>query len=130
MKRRLTFIGVWGLSCLILSIGLLLLMVFTNGRGYWFLPLLALGLPSAGLVLASLGLLPGTGRKEKILVRAFTPRGWALQLVEAVRIKSRVYRIISPNSGEQWEFSTGDIVQCAEQEMPDGHKKPIAILRV
>jgi hypothetical protein len=129
VKRRLTLIGVWGLSCSILAIALLLLMVFVGGRGYWLVPVVSIGLPTVGLCLVLLGFLPGTGRPVTIFVRVVPPGGSPLREVKAVRIKSNLYRIITPNFGEPLEFSTGDIVECAERQLPNGQRGLIAVVR-
>src|SRR5262245_37977662 len=97
---------------------------------HWLVPVVAVALPTVGLLLAFLGLLPGTRPPTEVFVRLL-PRGdSALQRVQAVRIKSRFYRIITRNqSQEPWEFSTGDVVECTERDLPNGQRGLVAILR-
>jgi hypothetical protein len=81
--------------------------------------------------MAFLGLLPGTHRAVRVFVRVLPPHDSGLQPVQAVRIKSRFYRITSQNMHQEpWEFWTGDIVECVERDLPDGQKGLVAILRV
>ena len=101
----------------------LVLMAYTNGFMYWFVPITAVGLPTVGLLLALLGLLPGTRPAREVFVRVLSPAAFSLQRVQAVRIKSRFYRIITPNAGDEpWEFTTGDLVECAERDLPNGER--------
>jgi hypothetical protein len=131
VKRRLTFIAVWGLSCIVVCMTSVVLMVYMNGLMYWFVPVAAVGLPTIGLLLAFLGLLPGTRPAQGVFVRVLPPGAFSLQRVQAVQIKSRFYRIITPNAGDEpWEFTTGDLVECAERDLPNGERGLLAILRV
>ena len=119
MRRRLTFIAVWGLGCIAACVGAVSLVVFMNGPMSWLATIIIVGLPTTGLLLALLGLLPGTRPAEEIFVRVLPPGVCSMQRLQAVRIKPGFYRIITPNSGnEPWEFTTGDIVECTERELP------------
>ena len=129
MKNRLTWIAAWGLGCFAMSVVVIYMMVFINGL-YWVVPVVGVGLPTVGLLLAFLGLLPGTRPPTEVFVRMLPSGESALQRVQAVRIKSRFYRIITRNqSNEPWEFSTGDVVECTERDLPNGQRGLVAILR-
>ena len=129
MKNRITWIAVWGSSCFAMLVGVIFMMVFINGL-YWLVPVVGVGLPTVGLLLAFFGLMPGTRPPTEVFVRLLPPGESALQRVQAVRIKSRFYRIVTRNHGQEpWEFSTGDVVECTERDLPNGQRGLVAILR-
>jgi hypothetical protein len=131
MRRRLTFILLWGGISLFTSVTLLLILVITGRDDYWLVPALGVGLPTIGLALALRGIIPGTRAHVNIFVRLLPPKCGGVACVEAARIRSGLYRIVSQNPGNlPWEFLTGETVQCSECVLPGGESGLIAIIRI
>jgi hypothetical protein len=131
MSRGLTFILAWGALSVNACVAILMILMLGNGLSYWWLaPVLGLGLPTVGLILAFLGLLPGTQPPVHVFVRLLPPGSTTLAETEAVPLRSGGYRIISANPGNHpWEFSPGETVHCSEQILPNGEKGLVAVLR-
>ena len=93
----MTYILIWGVVCFAASVSLCLLMVFTDGRSFWFVPAIGLGLPTIGLILALLGLIRGTRPCVRVFVRLLPANHPIFARVEAKPVASGRYRIVSPN---------------------------------
>ncbi len=131
MKHRLRIVVIWGGMCISACVILCLLFVFAAAwPNFWLVPVLGIGLPTLLTGLVLLGLIPGR-RRVQVFVRLVPAGAPTFDQVEAVSLRSGLYRIISQNTKRRpWEFSKGDIVQCAEQVLPTGEKGLVAVLRV
>jgi MYXO-CTERM domain-containing protein len=95
----------------------------------WVLPIFTL----LGLGLAALGLLPGTRRRTKVLVRAFSNGTTTFVPVDAERVGSLVFRILgtdTPKGTVTWEFWQGETVRCEPRVADHGGKVLVAVERV
>jgi hypothetical protein len=95
----------------------------------WVLPVFTL----LGLGLAALGLLPGTRRSTKVLVRALSNGTTTFVPVDAERVGPLVFRILGTNkhSGtETWEFWPGETVRCEPRVADHVGKVLVAVERV